>query len=282
MEIRTEEDLSNYTTFKMGGLAKKIYFPEDVEDLKTIQLNDINAFSYILGGGSNLLINDQKVFPSVISIRKLNDRIMTSEVDGQYYVGAGVTLQKMIRSVNKQGYGGIEYLFSVPGLVGGAIYMNAGRGRMIGKSISDHILSVDYYQDGQVYTIAKQDCAFGYRTSIFQRMQDIVILGAAFDFRVMEREESQRNIEERLELCRNTQDNTAPNMGSVFKKCDAEIMEKMRKSSMRTGVIYSNKTSNWLLNCGGTFEQALLQIESVEKMHICQEKECSLEIKIWN
>ena len=68
--MRIEENvvLSKYTTFRMGGLAKKLYFPESETELLEIVQNT-KLPRYIIGGGSNLFINDQREFEKVISLR---------------------------------------------------------------------------------------------------------------------------------------------------------------------------------------------------------------------
>lgn len=281
MEIQEKKLLAKYTTFHMGGMAQKLYFPETVEDLKLIESMDKDAFHYVLGGGSNLLVNDEREFPGIISTRKLN-HVIQSQKEGKYYVGTSVTLQELIRSINEQGYGGIEYLYSVPGTVGGAICMNAGRGRVFKKSISDHIVWVDFFRNGKVKTLHREECSFQYRMSVFQEMKDTIILGALFEFPGINIDEAHKNIQERLELCRRTQDTSAPNMGSVFSTCDADIMNGVKRLPQGEGVVFSDRTMNWLLNRRGTFAEAIHQIERVQLLHQQQGKECSLEVKIWS
>lgn len=60
-------------------------------------------------------------------------------------VGCSVRIQTLIRDLQKHSLGGIEYLFSVPTSVGGAVYMNAGRGKSEGLTISDYLVEVEYY-----------------------------------------------------------------------------------------------------------------------------------------
>lgn len=89
--------LSQYTTFKMGGKAKKVYFPENLMDLEEIKNTDMGAFQYIIGGGSNLLINDDREFDGVICTKRLN-AIVKYEGEDEYYIGAAISCQKAIVS----------------------------------------------------------------------------------------------------------------------------------------------------------------------------------------
>ena len=119
MKIIENEKLDKYTTFKMGGIAKKMYFPENNNELKDLIKSKPNIINYLIGGGSNLIINDKGVYDEVLCLRNFNNQIIKND-DDTIYLGASLRLQKAINEINKLGYGGIEYLFSVPGLIGGA------------------------------------------------------------------------------------------------------------------------------------------------------------------
>ena len=149
MKILQDEDLSKYTSVRIGGTAKTMYFPESRDELiDLIKHHDTPVF---ISGGSNLLINNRE-FETVINLKSV-DSSLEHLGGGRFRAGASVHLQKLINTINENGYGGIEYLFSVPGLVGGAIVMNAGRGKTHKKCISDYIISVDAIRDGSVYLI---------------------------------------------------------------------------------------------------------------------------------
>lgn len=75
MLLKENVPLSKYTTFRMGGIAKKMYFPESVEELVRLGVERKDIFHYIIGGGSNLLINDKKCFDVVLCLRNFNTKI---------------------------------------------------------------------------------------------------------------------------------------------------------------------------------------------------------------
>lgn len=152
MQVKEDEDLSLYTTIRIGGKCNKLYFPETSEELKELLMHYPDT--RILGAGSNLLINDRKEFDRIICLRHFLKNEITLLKDS-VYVGAGVRLQQFIKVINENGYGGIEYLFSVPGLIGGAIYMNAGRGKGANEAISDYLVSVDVIENEKLLHIQK-------------------------------------------------------------------------------------------------------------------------------
>ncbi len=270
--------LREYTSIRIGGIAKRMMVPESVDELLTLMDKDMSM--RFLGGGTNLLIND-RAFETVVDMRAFAPSIEKIG-NGQFKTGASVRLQTLINCINQQGYGGIEYLYSVPGLVGGAVVMNAGRGRSHNKSISDHIISVDVIRNGELMTIAKDVCGFEYRSSIFKNSSDIVV-SVLFDFPMMSVEESSNAKRDRIKLCQQSQDTSFPNFGTVFMTADPRIMaiaKKLRVGNKR--VHFSKKTANWLVNEGdGTFKDAIGAIKKIEFLHKVLGKECKREVIVW-
>lgn len=280
MQILNNESLKKYTTIKIGGEAEQLFIPENSDEL--IELIDSLPNYYILSGGSNVLINDQKKFENVILLKKFNDNLENLG-DGRYYVGASVRLQFLINHIHKEGYGGIEYLYSVPGLIGGAIFMNAGRGRPYGVCISDYITHVHIYENGTKKTLTKNECQFEYRSSIFKR-NNAIILGATFKFDKIDIEELKKLKQDRIEFTKGAQDYTGYNFGSVFMENDGRIMLLIKKlhPGYKNGITFSNKTGNWILNNGeGTFSQAIKLMNKVERLHRIVGKKAIPEVIIW-
>ena len=249
-----------------------------------MSVNKKNGILPVISGGSNLLINDSKVFPKVIHMNKVNNDII-SLGNGKYYIGASVRLQRIINTINKDGYGGIEYLMSVPAMLGGAIYMNAGQGSDK-KSISDYLIDVDVVNEkGEKIVLSKEECKFNYRSSIFQ-VKKYVIVGGTFCFCEQSIYESKAKIKKRLDTCRNYQDNSKPNFGSVFSLYNVRIMKLARSLSKsffrKNKVCFSDKTINWLVNNGnGRFKDAMFCIKVIKRIHKLFGKNISIEVIIW-
>ena len=277
IELKNEA-LDKYTTVKIGGTAETMYLPQNVEDLK--YLYEKKKLHHILSGGSNLLIND-KSFDCVVNLREMNDSFV-SLGDGVFEVGASVRLQKLINEINLNGYGGIEYLYSVPGLVGGAVVMNAGRGRGAGQCISDHILSVKVFREGEIVELKKEECGFDYRKSVF-KTDGSIVYSVVFRFLPMGEEESTKAKKDRIEKCKIKQDNSHPNFGSVFSVYNPRLMRWVKKRETGTKhVHFSSKTTNWLLNDGsGSFDEAKKAIKKVERMHRFFRKKIERELIVW-
>lgn len=278
MRVLENVKLASYTTIKIGGIAKKLYIPEREEDLYTIR--SIIEKGYLISGGSNLLIND-KTIDAVANLRELDNHLLID--NGKIYAGASVRLQKLIRFANENNLGGIEYLFSVPGLVGGAIFMNAGSGKD-SEQIGNYVKRVRVWHDGEIKWIEQSDCRFMHRGSLFKEHGGYVIIGAEFIFAPQDQKVSQKLIEERLNLCKETQDISMPNFGSLFKKSDPKIMGIFKKLSCKKSkkCHYSKKTGNWIVNGGmGTYEQVMQLIKRAEFLHNMFGKQCEREVIIW-
>lgn len=273
MIIKNDERLAQHTTIKIGGIAKEYIVPESIEELRETLAQRIDI---VIGGGSNLLIAE-RCYDRVVDLSSF-DKSIISLGDGKYKIGASARLQNVIRRINEEERGGIEYLMSVPGLIGGAVVMNAGRGRSYNACISDYILSVEAIVDGEIQTYYKDECGFEYRNSIFKNSK-MIIISAIFQFQPMSLVESERLRKERIDLCRQKQDNIAPNFGSVFMECNSMIMKIVKLVGVRKNkVSFSKKTGNWLLNGGGSYEDALKCIRVVEWFHMIFRQKCEREV----
>lgn len=172
-------------------------------------------------------------------MRHFNEDIEEFE-NGIFRIGASVRLQKLINTINEAGYGGLEYLYSVPGLVGGAVVMNAGRGKKFNQSICDYILYVEVIRNEKRMRLEKKDCQFTYRNSIFKNSNDIITI-AVFQLQKANSEVSKQLKQERIELCKEIQDASKPNFGTVFMVCDAKIMNFAKKYAIGKGNVHFSK-----------------------------------------
>ena len=271
------EDLSKYTTVRIGGTAEKMLIPESIDDLAEIIRK--KTTKYFIGGGSNLLINNRS-FDVVVNLRSFNTGIESLE-PGLYKVGGSVRLQKLIKQINEDGYGGIEYLCNVPGLVGGAVVMNAGTGKKENKYISDYIISVDIVEEGNILTLEKDQCEFSYRNSYFREHPDCIVVSVLLQFPEMSQEESEKAKNEKMRFYKERQDPSHPNFGSVFREKNVRIMSLVKKLKIGKKVHFSGKTANWILNEGGDFDDAMKAIRKVESLHKLAGKKCSREVIVW-
>lgn len=280
MKVEEHISLKAYTTIKIGGTAKRFYKVENLEDIKEV-IRTVGDNYLILANGSNLLINDKREFDNVIYMNSYK-KVMEYE-DDIIEVSSSVKVQELINYINKNGQGGIEYLYSVPATVGGAIFMNAGRGKAYNKAISDYIVNVKILDGDEVRVLNKEECKFGYRKSIFQDKK-YIILSAKFRFDKVSKEDSTDLKKERVEYSKKYLDSTNKSAGSVFKVNHPKIMNLLKKIGLgwKNGASYSKKTSNWINNNGnGTYTQVKTLVFTAKMLHKIFMKEIELEYIEW-
>lgn len=284
IEVLKNEPLSKHSTIRIGGVAEYFFIPANVRELKRI----VDSFPdyRVLSGGSNLLINDQKIFPCVISMAKCCNELERME-GNRVYVGASVRIQRCIRQMGEWGLGGFEFLYSLPALMGGILYMNAGRGgAKNGTPIADYVVSVRVLDEaGAIRDIPRNECGFAHRKSIFQQ-KHWIILGAVIQGNPSSQEEVEVHVQERLDRCKKIQDMRYPNLGSIFCRSNGQIMKLMRLAakfqSSKKSAGFSERKTNWIVNRGeGTFQQAFKAIQWTKRFHKLLGRSCEVEVRIW-
>lgn len=281
MIVLHDELMSKHTTFRIGGPAEIMLIPESEEELLNA-VKDCMALGRpyrILGNGSNLLVSDQGVKDYVINNERACSKLDIK--DGVIYVGSSVKLQLFIRFCVNQERAGCEYLFSVPATVGGAIYMNAGRGQQFNRQISDYLVSVRVFNGSEIVDIPRKDCKFTYRKSIFHKQKNWLILGAYFNPPIQRRQLGETNIKERMAFTKQAQDYNYPTAGSVFKSARHSVFSLVR--GLKFGKAqYSAKTTNWINNLGGAKAKDVLALmRVVEIFNGLTFKRAEREIIFW-
>lgn len=134
LDILTNQELSKYTTFHIGGNADYIVEPETYKQLlSVIKICKENNMPYtIIGNGSNILASDNGYHGVVICIRhQMNHFFIDNDV---MTVQSGMSLMQATTLAMQQRLTGFEFAYGIPGTVGGAVCMNAGA---YGNDISD-------------------------------------------------------------------------------------------------------------------------------------------------
>lgn len=179
MRVLEHEPLAPRTTFKVGGSARFLIEIEHDADIR-----DALAFAHerglplcILGGGSNMLIDDGEADAVFLHIAMGGIDFPQS---GECVAGAGEAWDSVVARTVAEGLWGLENLSAIPGSVGGAVVQNAGA---YGAELRDALVWVEAFDTKakEPVRLVSSDCRFGYRSSRFkEEPQRFIILKAAF------------------------------------------------------------------------------------------------------
>lgn len=267
-DLHAECTLAPYTTWRIGGPAELLARPLDRQDLaRAVAWCVAEAVPWrVLGRGSNLLVSDAGVRGVVLRLHRTLDAVDARPP--RIVAGAGASLPAVTRTAAALGLAGLEFGAGIPGTIGGAVVMNAGWHE---HEIGAVVESVDVLgPDGAVRTVARDDCAFGYRHSRFRGSHEIV-LGATLALGSADRAEIEARMERFAAGRRANQPTELPSCGSVFLKPEGDfagrLIEQAGLKGLRVGDIQvSPKHANFLVNLGsGTAADALALVERVER-----------------
>jgi len=256
--VLEQEPLSRYTTWRIGGPARYLVLPADVEDVvRALEMARDRGLPWlVLGLGSNVLVKDSG-FPGVV-IRP----------------GKGMDRFEMK---------GVERFIGIPGTVGGGIYMNAGcHGAEFAEVLTD-VTVMD--ERGKVKQLGRRQISFKYRSS---NLGPVVILEAKLGLG----EESPAKLKElQGRLFRWRKAGTPfdlPCAGSTFKNPSGPksagmlIDEVGLKGFVVGGIQVSPLHANYFVNLAtGTAADALKLIDHVRKTVLKKTGvELELEVKV--
>ncbi len=282
--FRYDVPLQRYTSFRTGGAAEIFVAPGNTSELKKVLqfCKDEQKKVFILGKGTNLLVNDNGVKGVVIHLGGVDFKEI--EINGRHVLsGAGVGLTKLIRNTALSGLEGLEGLVGIPGTVGGAVMMNAG-----GKygDISDTISSLTTMTfDGKIKKHSRDDVEFKYRGCNLSRQ---IVVNVEFTLKESKIEVVLERMDEIYKEKKEKQPLSTFNAGSIFKNTQhfkaAELIEKANLKGQKVGgAIVSEKHANFIVNTGNATSADILELIKIIKETIKKKYNVSLEqeIQIW-
>jgi len=240
MEVQRNVPLKKHTTFQIGGPANYFLAARNKEEL-------IEALNFakekgvaplIIGGGSNLLISDKGY--GGVAIKVQNAEI---EIEGENVLaGAGLLLSSLVKRSFEKNLSGMEWAAGIPGTVGGAVAGNAGA---FNGEMADLVERVEAYdiEAGKIVEMTREECRFGYRSSIFKNNSNLVILSAALKLEEGSGDNILQKIEANLQY-RREKHPKEPSAGSCFKNISIEELPEdffdkfpETKESVRNGIL---------------------------------------------
>jgi UDP-N-acetylmuramate dehydrogenase len=269
-ELKADEPMGRYVTWRCGGKADRMYLPADLEDLAAFlrQLPMAEPLLFV-GLGSNLLVRDGGWRGTVVLTHAASHRPRLE--DGLIYANAGVASPKVARFAAMHDLEGAEFLAGVPGCVGGALAMNAGCYGGETWDIVEHVATID--RAGNLVRRERGEFEIGYRHCAPKPAREEWFAAAWFRLQRGDGETSRGVMKELLARRIATQPLSLPNAGSVFrnppKDHAARIIESCGlKGFSRGAARVSEKHANFIVNPKGAASASDIEwlIQHIQRM----------------
>lgn len=250
-ELRENEPLARYTSWRVGGQSRRFYKPADIEDL-CVFLRSLpeNEEVIWLGLGSNVLIRDGGISGTVIlTLNCINNITMLDQ--NTVRAEAGIPCAKLAKFCAKNGLADSSFFAGIPGTVGGALFMNAGA---FGGMTWDHVVAVETIdRHGNLHLRPPSDYQIFYR-EIEGPMGEWFIAGH-FAFDQGDPVILQQQIKDLLHKRSAAQPIGVLSCGSVFKNPPGDFAARLidrsgLKGTKIGGAVVSEKHANFILNGG--------------------------------
>jgi len=170
MKIKENYNLKSLNTFGINIDSKYYTEVASIDEIKkTGSFIDENNLQYlILGGGSNILFKTD--FNGIVV--KINLKGIEILKDDKKYIYikayAGENWDEFVQYCVDQKYAGLENLSLIPGSVGASPIQNIGA---YGVELQDHFHELEFFSfsNNSIKTLRREDCRFGYRSSIYKK-----------------------------------------------------------------------------------------------------------------
>jgi len=276
-------NLSEHSSFRIGGPVKLAVFPRSIEALVDIakRLSGSGIKYEVIGRGSNILFYDSGYDGTLVFTKKICGIERVGECMLKAY--CGTPLGELSAAARDASLTGLEFAYGIPGSVGGAVYMNAGA---YDGDMGSVVVETGYYDRDrrEIITIKGEEHGFSYRKSCFNSMNGIVlytVVKLSHGDKGAIAEKMQRYMTARIEK----QPLEYPSAGSVFKRYEGKYTAKMidesgLKGFSIGGAQVSEKHAGFIINRGGATAadvKALVEhVKEVIKKNYSVELECEI------
>ena len=198
VEFKENYEIKKHTTFKVGGIVNKVWFPKSQQELVYL-LKELKSY-ILLGNCSNILFSSNGYNGDVI----LTTEMRNYEINGSRITAdCGVKGPLLAQKACEASLTGFEFMIGFPGTVGGEVYMNAS---CHGQAISNCLVRCCLFDKGKKEIIYKEksEMGFDYRKSILQEGK-YILLGAEFELKKSNKEDIQALLDRNLSFRKDVQ-----------------------------------------------------------------------------
>lgn len=282
-EYAQNEPMAKHTTFKIGGNAKLVVYPEDEKQIseivKTAKKAGIRLIT--IGNGSNLLVDDEGINACVMIFDEHFSEIRLID-DETIYASAGTMLIKVCRFAYENGLSGLEFAYGIPGSCGGGAFMNAGA---YGGEMKDVLIKCSHIdRNGDIGYLEKDDLKLSYRYSAYYD-NDCIITGLYLKLKKGNKAEIKEKMDDLISRRRDKQPLEFPSAGSTFKRPEgyfagALIDECGLRGRSVGGAQISEKHCGFVINKGGATCKDVLDLCKICSDTVYDKKGVKLEMEI--
>lgn len=282
-EYAENEPMSRHTTFKIGGNAGLVVYPESEKQIseivKACKASGIRLLA--VGNGSNLLVDDKGIDACVMILDEHFSEIRLVDEE-TLFAAAGAMLIKLCRFAYKNGLSGLEFAYGIPGSCGGAAFMNAGA---YGGEMKDVLYKCSHIDsDGNTGYLENDDLKLSYRHSAYYD-NGCVITGLYLKLKKADKSEIKEKMDDLISRRRAKQPLEYPSAGSTFKRPEgyyagALIQECGLKGRSVGGARISEKHAGFVINTGGATCNDVLELCRICSDTVYEKKGVRLEMEI--
>jgi len=280
-KINFHENLSKYSWFNLGGPAKVIFKPMNLNEL-SLFLKSINEFDKIkvLGAGSNTLIRDGGFDGIIIKLGKSFSHLSLLDKN-TIIAGASVFDKNVSNFALENSLTGFEFLSCIPGTIGGGVRMNSG---CYGEDFEKILVSVQVMDfQGKMRVIYSSDIKFSYRGCNLEN--NLIFVSATFKGKSENKINIQKKMNNLIKQKNGDQPTKIKTCGSTFKNPENNKAWKLIKDSgcggMRVGDAYiSEKHCNFFINKGKATSKDLEDLISEVKSKVFNKTGINLELEL--
>ncbi len=260
-DVRLYEPLSKHTTLRVGGPAQFWVEPRNEKSFSDLIrfCRGENLPVFAMGRGSNLLVRDGGIRGVVVHPCGGDfDKIEVN--NSEITAGAGVKLREVAYAARAANLGGLEWMEGIPGVVGGALRMNAGA---MGAQTFERVTRIRYLDaEGNPHAKNRDQLEVFYRR--FPLLENNFAISATFRAQPAERAEIDGRLRESQEKRRATQP-IAKSAGCIFKNPGSipagKLVDELGLKNLRVGnARVSEVHGNFIVNDGGATAAEMLQL----------------------
>lgn len=275
--------MAKHTTFKIGGNASLVVFPESETQISEIvkAAKQAGIRLITIGNGSNLLVDDDGIDACVMILDEHFSDIKLIDEE-TIYASAGAMLIKVCRFAYENGLSGLEFAYGIPGTCGGGAFMNAGA---YGGEMKDVLVKCSHIdKNGNIGCLENDDLKLSYRHSAYYD-NDCIITGLYLKLKKGDKAEIKEKMDDLISRRRNKQPLEFPSAGSTFKRPEgyfagALIEECGLRGRSVGGAQVSEKHCGFVINKGGATCKDVLELCKICSDTVYDKKGVKLEMEI--